>query len=158
MYPDPSFRKLELALAIPEYKVPLKGGSRPSQNDVFAVIEAKRFHAKCAVMIVQSFVAADKDNHYGDYKAFISLYGVKSEKDKPYRLSCTPTSQGFSISIDVMITSCIEVSTVLSSARYCIRSWEKDARIPKQEGFHFCAILRNSLVQMQPGNSFIPST
>jgi hypothetical protein len=32
------FNDLELALAIPEYKVVLKGGTRPSQNDVFALL------------------------------------------------------------------------------------------------------------------------
>ncbi|GAG34632.1 unnamed protein product, partial [marine sediment metagenome] len=29
------FRSIELLLAFPEYKVPLSGGSRPSQNDIF---------------------------------------------------------------------------------------------------------------------------
>jgi len=33
----PIFNNVELLLAIPEYKVPLKGGTRPSQNDVFAL-------------------------------------------------------------------------------------------------------------------------
>lgn len=33
----PSFRRVELLLALPEYKVPLPGGRRPSHNDVFAL-------------------------------------------------------------------------------------------------------------------------
>ncbi len=35
---DPSLRDAELNIAIPEYKVGLAGGSRPSQNDVFALL------------------------------------------------------------------------------------------------------------------------
>ncbi len=33
--------KVELLLAIPEYDVPLPGGERPSQNDVFAILRTK---------------------------------------------------------------------------------------------------------------------
>ena len=48
------------------------------------------------------------------------------------------------------------------STRTCVpgspRQVGPDARIPKQEGFHVCAIMRNALVQMQPRNSFIPLT
>jgi len=33
--------KVELLLAIPEYDVPLPGGERPSQNDVFALVRTK---------------------------------------------------------------------------------------------------------------------
>src|SRR5260370_13818620 len=35
------FGKVELLLAIPEYDVPLPGGERPSQNDVFALVRSK---------------------------------------------------------------------------------------------------------------------
>jgi hypothetical protein len=148
-----SFQNLELAVAIPEYQVPLKGGNRPSQNDVFAlvrsemglialtvegkgredfgptlnqwqhkvsekgyqirlkyileniglskcyplpghiryqllhrtasaVIEAKRFHCESAVMIVQSFVEEETDNHFMDYHQFLQLYDVTAGKDK----------------------------------------------------------------------------
>jgi hypothetical protein len=148
---DDDFKNIELALAIPEYNVPLKGGSRSSQNDVFAVfrsekglitvtvegkaredfgpsmaewkqkvsdkgykarlhhiieniglkepipdairyqllhrtasavIEAKRFHAIAAVMIVQSFVKSDSENHYDDYVKFLELYGKSAIKEK----------------------------------------------------------------------------
>jgi hypothetical protein len=34
---EPRFAEIELLLAIPEYDVPLPGGDRPSQNDVFAL-------------------------------------------------------------------------------------------------------------------------
>lgn len=146
---DESLRDAQIALAIPEYKVDLDGGSRPSQNDVFAlvtssggliammvegkaredfdvqleqwrqrtsekgvqarmahilvniglrepipghiryqllhrtasaVIEAKRFHARHAVMLVQSFVENDAENHFGDFAAFLDLYGKKAKK------------------------------------------------------------------------------
>jgi hypothetical protein len=35
-----SFRNVELLLALPEYKVPLPGGKRPSQNDLFVLAKA----------------------------------------------------------------------------------------------------------------------
>jgi hypothetical protein len=144
-----AFRDASLAIAIPEYTVDLAGGSRPSQNDVFAllsgpdgliammveakatedfdvtlgewkqrtseaggtarlgdivthlgldglipdtiryqllhrtassVIEAKRFHAPYAVMLIQSFEADDVRNHYGDFCDFVALYGRDAEK------------------------------------------------------------------------------
>jgi len=145
------FNNLELLVATPEYKTELKGGRRPSQSDVFAllrsdiilvavtvegkaredfgpsmkqwenkvaakgyverlghimenigleksapdhiryqlmhrtasaVIEAKRFHCQIAVMIVQSFVESDDENHFGDYADFIGLYGATPVKDQ----------------------------------------------------------------------------
>lgn len=146
---DTRLRDAELALAIPEYKVELAGGTRASQNDVFvlltssgglitmtvegkaredfgstvgdwkegtsaegararlqhikesiglagevpdevryqllhrtasAVIEARRFQAKYAVMLVQSFVEEDAENHYGDFCKFVELFGRRAEK------------------------------------------------------------------------------
>jgi hypothetical protein len=148
---DPELHPATLVLAIPEYKVSLKGGPRPSQNDVLAVLstnaglvvmsveakaredfdktlgqwrketsdkgyksrlgqileciglksippdetryqllhrtasavlEARRFHARVAVMVVQSFVDSDKDNHFADYKAFLRLYGQSAVKNR----------------------------------------------------------------------------
>jgi hypothetical protein len=145
-----------LALAIPEYKVNLAGGTRPSQNDVFAlltcsgglisvmvegkaredfdvnlakwkkrtslkglqtrmaqimdsiglsmpipdeiryqllhraasaVIEADRFHAPYAVVIIQSFVSEDAENHYGDFCAFIRLFGKQPCKEALIEIS-----------------------------------------------------------------------
>jgi len=145
------FQGLELAFAIPEYKVSFKGGSRPSQNDVFvlltseiglvamtiegksredfgptlkqwrrkvsdkgyrtrlrqvtantglnepipdetryqllhrtasAILEAKRFHARQAVILIQSFVQPDSENHFSDYSKFIGLYGKTATKGK----------------------------------------------------------------------------
>jgi hypothetical protein len=148
---DQQLRTADLILAIPEYKVALAGGLRPSQNDVFAVLssksalivmtveakareefgdnleewrrgtskkggearlkqlleciglehephgairyqllhraasavlEARRFHAKFAVMLVQSFVESDSENHFADYEAFLSLYHQKAIKGR----------------------------------------------------------------------------
>lgn len=148
------FKDIQLALAIPEYKVCLPGGTRPSQNDVFAllrtneglssmtvegkaredfdvtigvwkkrrtpkskginerlkplleitglintptidqvryqllhrmasaIIEAKKFHAQNAIMLIQSFVEEDRENHYEDFENFIKCYGKISEKEK----------------------------------------------------------------------------
>jgi hypothetical protein len=153
---DPSLRDAELNIAIPEYKVGLAGGSRPSQNDVFAllscrdgliaamvegkaredfdetllnwkkrtspqgmkarladiakrtglteripdhiryqllhrtasaVIEANRFHAPYAAMIVQSFVADDSENHYKDFCEFLGLYGKEATKNRLIELT-----------------------------------------------------------------------
>jgi hypothetical protein len=146
---DSELRGARLVFATPEYRVPLKGGPRASQNDVFAllasrswliclmvegkaredfgptiaqwrgktsekgyrmrskdvldnagllepvpdhiryqllhrtasaVIEAKRLHAACAVMIVQSFVPSDKENHFRDFARFLELYGRGARK------------------------------------------------------------------------------
>jgi hypothetical protein len=140
-YPD--FKDLELLIAIPEFKVKLPGGTRPSQNDVLAILSnskalsvmtvegkaledfdelivnwkkqtsqhginerlgyllekngirdeninnlryqlfhrlasaiimAEKFHAKNAIMIVQSFIYDDNKNHFNDFKNFLKLY------------------------------------------------------------------------------------
>lgn len=153
---EPAIRDASLAIAIPEYKVSLAGGTRPSQNDVFAVlassgglitvmvegkaredfdnllgdwkkrtspqgvrarladiaehiglstqipdeiryqllhrtasavIEARRFRAPFAAMIVQSFVYDDKENHYDDFCAFLGLYGKPATKGKLIELT-----------------------------------------------------------------------
>lgn len=151
------FNDLELLLVLPEYKVDLPGGTRPSQNDVLAlfttkksltvmtvegkakegfddtiikwkektsdigvrkrlgfilekigikdkiidglryqlfhrlasaVIVAEKFHAKNAIMIVQSFNDNNIENHFNDYIDFVKLYGIPSvEKSKLYKLA-----------------------------------------------------------------------
>ena len=47
-----------------------------------AVLEAKRFHARQAVMVIQSFVEPDSENHFSDYSQFIGLYGKTATKGK----------------------------------------------------------------------------
>jgi len=148
---DSGLRSARLVFATPEYRVPLKGGPRASQNDVFAllasrswliclmvegkaredfgptvgqwrrktsekgyrirlqhileniglvdsvpdsiryqllhrtasaVLEAKRLHAACAIMVVQSFVLSDRENHFQDFARFLALYRRKAEKGK----------------------------------------------------------------------------
>jgi len=143
------FKSIELLLAIPEYEVPLLGGLRPSQNDIFilargnnqlisiavegkvaedfgqpvaewkqekdekttkeerlnflqrelnledkaidhiryqllhrtasAIVEAKKFNAKTALMLVHSF--SPSYEHFEDYKEFVGLFGLTGEKD-----------------------------------------------------------------------------
>jgi hypothetical protein len=150
------FNGIELLLAIPEYKVSLPGGSRPSQNDVLAlitsnqtlslmtvegktkedfddkicdwknktsetgikkrlgfildkigvkddniehlryqlfhrlasaVIMTEKFHAKNAIMIIQSFNDNNDENHFQDFLNFLKLYKIESaEKNKLYKL------------------------------------------------------------------------
>jgi hypothetical protein len=43
------FQDVELLLAIPEYQVPLPGGTRPSQNDVWVLARARRALVSIAV-------------------------------------------------------------------------------------------------------------
>jgi len=144
----PVFRDLEMLFAIPEHQVPLQGGSRSSQNDIWilagnneglvsiavegkvsesfgptidewdytsspgkqermtflcsllgiefplpgniryqlihrtasAILEAKRFHAKHAVMLVHSF--SQTDEWFSDYKEFLSLFDLTASVDK----------------------------------------------------------------------------
>lgn len=153
----PNFENLELLLALPEFKVNLPGGTRPSQNDVLAlfrtenglsvmtvegkakedfdrtiidwkksrsekaeidrlgflikkigikdkeidnlryqlfhrlasaVIMAEKFHAKNAIMIIQSFNDNNKENHFDDFNKFLELYEISSvEKSKLYKLT-----------------------------------------------------------------------
>jgi len=150
------FANIELLIAIPEFKVSLPGGARPSQNDVFflaananglisctveakaledfdktieswykfpssgkqtrlefllkeinfpsecdktklryqlfhrlasAIIMARKFHAKFALMIIQSFVEDDDKNHYADFKTFTQAYEVQAIKGIPLKLT-----------------------------------------------------------------------
>ncbi len=139
------FQDIELLLAFPEYKVPLPGGRRASQNDIFilargngqllsimvegkvsepfsetiaewklhdrggkkvrlkylcdelqldedkidhiryqllhrtasAVIEAKRFNAQNALMLVHSF--SQTNDWFDDYCQFLALFGIKGQ-------------------------------------------------------------------------------
>jgi len=52
-----------------------------------AVIMAKKFHAKYAFMIIQSFTENDNKNHYSDFEDFIKVYGKQSKKEKPIKLT-----------------------------------------------------------------------
>jgi len=148
---DAFLRDCQLAIAIPEYKVMLAGGSPESQNDVFcllssesglvsmmveskvaedfdvtigawkkrtspagvkarldqiqtkigltgdipehiryqllhrtasAVIEAERFHARHAAMVVHSFATNQNNDHFDDYENFLNLYGVAATRNK----------------------------------------------------------------------------
>ena len=153
------FQDVELLLAFPEWKVPLPGGSRPSQNDIFilargndqlvsimvegkvsepfdktiaewklessygkkvrlnflcdklqldkdqidhtryqllhrtasAIIEAERFNAQNALMMVHSF--SQYDEWFEDYSQFSALFGLKG---------ITPDSLVFAKNIDGM--------------------------------------------------------
>ena len=144
----------ELLIAIPEFKVPLPGGSRPSQNDILAIITnskglsvitveakakenfdktieewnkeetvgkkerlnyikqkiifnnpnylnlryqlfhrlasavimAEKFHAKNAIMIIQSFIESDIENHYEDFVNFVNAYNKECHKEIPILL------------------------------------------------------------------------
>ena len=51
-----------------------------------SVIMAEKFHAKNAMMIVQSFVESDEENHYADFERFVSAYTVECLKNKPILL------------------------------------------------------------------------
>jgi hypothetical protein len=49
-----------------------------------AIIEAKRFRANIALMIIESFSAEDRG--LTDFKGFTRLFGVKSEPDRIVKL------------------------------------------------------------------------
>ncbi len=148
------FRNAELLMAIPEFKVSLPGGTRPSQNDLLvlisneigltvitieakakedfgplisdwlqdnskgkrerleyilkeinfkskeclslryqlfhrlasAVIMAKKFHARNALMVIQSFIESDEDNHFKDFEKFVNAYDQTSTKERPIKV------------------------------------------------------------------------
>jgi len=61
-----------------------------------AVLEAQRFHANYAVMIVHSFVDDDTRNHFDDYKRFLSLYEKEAVKNKLIALRQTGTHRLYS--------------------------------------------------------------
>jgi len=72
------------------------GITKPLPNDIryqllhrtaSAVIEAKRFHAKYAVVVIQSFVSNDDENHYSDFCKFIRLFESSPMKDALIELS-----------------------------------------------------------------------
>ena len=143
----PALEQIETLFAIPEHQVPLPGGSRPSQNDVWvlartpsdlvsiavegkvsepfgpiiaewkpksspgkerrlrflctelglaypppddiryqllhrtasAIIEAKRFHARHAIMLVHSFSQADE--WFSDYRRFLTEFNITAAVD-----------------------------------------------------------------------------
>jgi hypothetical protein len=53
-----------------------------------AVIMAEKFHAKNAIMIVQSFNDNNNENHFNDYVTFVELYGISLvEKSRLYKLT-----------------------------------------------------------------------
>ncbi len=150
---EPRLAGLETLIAIPEHQVPLPGGRRPSQTDLWvygktatdlvsvavegkvseafgptleewlveassgkqtrldylceclglktqppgdlryqllhrtasAVIEAERFHATCAVMLVHSFSQANE--WFEDYARFLDLYGLTAVEGQPVCLA-----------------------------------------------------------------------
>ncbi len=51
-----------------------------------AIIMAQKFHAKNAIMLVQSFIESDADNHYEDFSHFVKLYIQTSAKGQPLLL------------------------------------------------------------------------
>ncbi len=61
----PALQKLELLLAIPEYQVPLPGGSRPSQNDLFALARTDDDHL--VVLMVEGKVNESFGPTLGDW-------------------------------------------------------------------------------------------
>ena len=53
-----------------------------------AVIMAEKFHAKNAILIVQSFIRDDKENHFIDFADFLRLYNYPSiNKSQLYKLT-----------------------------------------------------------------------
>lgn len=53
-----------------------------------ALIEARRFHAKSAVMLVHSF--SPSDDHFGDYSRFLAFLGLSAEINTIGKAAPTP--------------------------------------------------------------------
>ncbi|NIO21585.1 MAG: hypothetical protein GTN76_12790 [Candidatus Aenigmarchaeota archaeon] len=62
----PSFKDIELLLAIAEYQVPLPGGTRPSQNDIFVLAKAQ---GQWIVIMVEGKVSESFGPTVGEWKA-----------------------------------------------------------------------------------------
>lgn len=74
------FRKAELLLAFPEYKVPLKGGNRASQNDIFILARAME---ELIAITVEGKVSEPFGETVGEWKKTNS----KGRKDRLQYLS-----------------------------------------------------------------------
>lgn len=68
------FTNIKLALAIPEYKVSLPGGNRPSQNDVFALLSSDE---GLSAMTVEGKAREDFDVTIEEWKQRTSDKGVR---------------------------------------------------------------------------------
>lgn len=62
----PSFEKIKLLLAIPEYQVSLPGGTRPSQNDIFVLGRAQ---GQLVAIMVEGKVSESFGPTVGEWKA-----------------------------------------------------------------------------------------
>ncbi|MFX0199000.1 MAG: DUF6946 family protein [Candidatus Hodarchaeota archaeon] len=62
----PSFKDIQLLLAIAEYQVPLPGGRRPSQNDIFVLAKAQ---GQLIVIMVEGKVSESFGPTVGEWKA-----------------------------------------------------------------------------------------
>lgn len=51
-----------------------------------AIIMAKKFHAKNAIMLIQSFIEPDDENHFEDFCQFVKLYKQTPVKGQPLLL------------------------------------------------------------------------
>ncbi len=63
----PAFEHLELLLAFPEYRVPLPGGARPSQNDLFVL--ARGGDGQLVAIMVEGKVAEPFGPTLGEWQA-----------------------------------------------------------------------------------------
>ena len=70
------FQNIELLLAFPEYKVPLRGGRRPSQNDIFVL-------ARGNDQLVSIMVEGKVSEPFGET---IAKWKLKNSKGKQQRL------------------------------------------------------------------------
>lgn len=68
------FTNIKLSLAIPEYKVSLPGGNRPSQNDVFALLSSDE---GLSAMTVEGKAREDFDVTIEEWKQRTSDKGVR---------------------------------------------------------------------------------
>jgi hypothetical protein len=72
------FKDIEILLAIPEHQVPLKGGVRPSQNDIWVL-------ARCGNQLVSIAVEGKVDEPFGPT---LKDWGTSTGKEKRIRFIC----------------------------------------------------------------------
>ena len=72
------FRDIEILVAIPEHQVPLKGGVRPSQNDIWVL-------ARCGNQLVSIAVEGKVDEPFGPT---LKEWGTSTGKEQRIRFIC----------------------------------------------------------------------
>ena len=108
----PKFQRIELLLAFPEWKVALPGGSRSSQNDVWAL-------AKCDDGLVSIAVEGKVDE---SFDRILSEWKAEASKGKEVRLNALTETLGLKAPIPDTVRYQLlhrTASAILEARRFC---------------------------------------